>query len=132
MMDRFDCPDDSHFYSLFKPIRVIGEGAQGRVMLVEHKTTSLIYAMKRLQGTPPGDAQEVNVLCRLSHPNITRLFGVWHSADSLNILMEYADGGSLADALKERATSGRLLDEDRVADWFVQIVSALAFMPSQS
>ena len=42
--------------------------------------------------------------------------------------MEYADGGTLDEALKARALASRPLDEDFLMDWFCQIVSALAYM----
>jgi NIMA (never in mitosis gene a)-related kinase len=75
---------------------------------------------------------EVDVLSRLSHPNITTLYGAWASESMLNILMEYADRGSLADVLKSKHGSTMLFDEDAILDWFVQIISALRAMHARS
>jgi len=119
-----------NFRDIFRRIRIVGEGAQGRVTLVEHKSSGAWYALKHLFELEASE-HEVEVLCRLVHPNITRLYGVWR-ASGLNILMEYADGGTLADAIKLRGASGEHFSVERVMDWFVQIVSALSFMHSQS
>ena len=45
--------------------------------------------------------REANVLCRLHHPNIVKVFGrtVWPNA--VGIVMEYIDGGNLEDLLVE-------------------------------
>ena len=56
-------------------------------------------------------ASEVEVLCRLQHPNCTRLYGVWRAQERLNILMEYADGGTspTGSALGARRAGSRLV-----------------------
>ncbi|KAL1527768.1 hypothetical protein AB1Y20_009153 [Prymnesium parvum] len=129
--------DDSSFARLFREIREVGRGAHGRVLLVEHVSSGDRYVLKQipLSQLPSGvltALPEVEVLCRLAHTNVTRLYGAWRLHDHLNILMEYADGGTLADAIKARSSLTKLFDEDTVLDWFVQIASALAHMHANS
>ena len=70
----------------------------------------------------------------MSHPSITRLFAAWRSDEAsasptLHILMEYAEGGSLAQAIKSRAAiSAGPFDESVVVEYVAQIGSALAYM----
>ena len=89
----------------FRKLRVVGQGAYGRVFLVQH-TDGSKYILKeiplaRLQRPagsgsrdPASDAlNEVSVLSRLTHPNITRMYGAKRTDDALHIIMEWADGG---------------------------------------
>lgn len=124
-----------------RELRSLGRGAQGEVVLVEHVGTGVRYALKRLELSPctssassnSSAVTEVEVLCKLQHPNCTRLYGAWRASSRLHILMEYADGGSLADRVAaQRSSGGCPFDEERILDWTVQIVSALAYMHSRS
>ena len=125
---------ETSFRDNFRHIRELGQGAQGKALLVQHKSTGNKYVLKQipLSRLPNRRADpalsEVEVLSRLSHQNITRLNGAWRTRESINILMEYADGGSLADVINARKESRNLLDEDVLLDWFVQIVGALRAM----
>ena len=126
--------------SQLREIKLLGEGAQARCFLVERTATNELFCEKRMAYKAGEQAaeqavREVEILCKLSHPNITRIFAAWRSSDarigpSLSILMEYADGGSLAEALKSRALLDSLYDEARVMDWFVQVCAAIAHMHS--
>lgn len=129
--------DQTSYAKLFREIREVGQGAHGRVLLVVHISSGDKYVLKQipLARLPCGvtaTLPEVEILCRLAHNNITRLYGAWRSHEVLNILMEYADGGTLADAIKARSALTRLFEEDTVLDWFVQIAAALAHMHSNS
>ena len=144
--------DDSSagsFRTKFRRLKKVGQGAFGCVYLVQHLGDNKKHVLKeiplaRLQGKPgssdPAQAalNEVTVLARLSHPNITRFYGAWRTPEALHILMEYADGGTLADAIRTRADASeeravpRLFEEEMVLEWFVQVAAALAFMHAQS
>ena len=74
----------------------------------------------------------MDILSHLSHPSITRIFAAWREAGpppTLQILMEYADGGTLAQAIQARqAISLGPFDESIVMEYIAQIASALAYM----
>ena len=129
--------DEGSYARLFRELREVGQGAHGRVLLVEQISSGAKYVLKQiplsqLPGGVMAALPEVEVLCRLAHTNITRLYGAWRTNDTLNILMEYADGGTLADAIKARSGLTKNFDEEVVLDWFVQIVLALAHMHESS
>ena len=85
--------DEESYSALFRELREIGQGAHGRVLLVEHISSRSKYVLKliplsQLPGGVLAALPEVEVLCRLAHTNITRLYGAWRARDTLNILME--------------------------------------------
>ena len=127
----------------FTEVRVLGEGAQARASLVERADTGERYCKKTFFAAASSQAaiREVEILCRCAHPNITRVIacfrpsekGAGADATSLSILMEYADGGSLAEAIQSRAaTTDAPFDEHVILGWFAQIVSAISYLHSQS
>ena len=59
------------------------------------------------------------VLKSLNHPNIIRCYETFETADSINIVLEYADQGDLEDAIKARFPflfMGKLEDLERSFD----------------
>ena len=105
-MDPSHYADAQAFRANFKDIRTLGAGASGSVALVQHSFTLTKCALKRIKPTTTNSSDarrqsiddvvsEVAALRQLVHPNIIRLFGSWHTPAGLNILMEYANGGSL-------------------------------------
>lgn len=64
--------------------------------------------------------QEARLLEALRHPNIVRFIEVYKTKKGkLCIIMDYADGGDLADKVKEQ--KGRAFSEAQILDWFTQI-----------
>ena len=68
---------------------------------------------------------------RLDHPNIIKYYGNFAHANTLFIVMEYADRGDLAAVVKACLDNDTKLDEAVVAGWFVQIVAAMKHIHSQ-
>lgn len=66
--------------------------------------------------------REVEILRKLSHPNICKLYDVIETEDTMNIVMEYAPG-TLLSYVMER---GGLAEID-AHRFFAQIVSAIEY-----
>jgi serine/threonine-protein kinase len=103
----------------YSELRVLGEGAQGRVVLARHDGTGRPAAIKYLAGALAGDAEfrerfrgEADLLRRLRHPFVARLYGLVETADGAAIVMEAVDGASLKAVL---AQSGPLAPEAALA-----------------
>lgn len=131
----------------FRPVRVLGKGAYGKVVLVEDEQTSKLYAMKQLQKADiiiTKDSEELNgdknvskliertfaertILSELEHPNIVKLFYSFHDNSKLYLILQYIPGGELFFHLKEQGT----LDEDTVAFYAAEISCALKFLHSK-
>lgn len=140
--------EEASFRTTFRRLKKVGQGAYGCVYLVQHLGDNKKQILKEIpltrlqgkQGSDPAQAalNEVRVLSRLQHPNITRFNGAWRTPEALHILMEYADGGTLADAIRTRAEASHeratpsFFEEEMVLEWFVQVATALRFMHAQS
>ena len=65
----------------------------------------------------------------LKHPNIVEFQEQYtsHQRGVLNIVLEYADSGDLAQKIRERKGKGKAVhwSEDQVLDWFTQICLAV-------
>ncbi|NWI88643.1 NEK4 kinase, partial [Pitta sordida] len=71
--------------------------------------------------------QEAQLLSQLRHPNIVTYRESWQGEDGhLYIVMGFCEGGDLYHKLKEQ--KGKLLPENQVVEWFVQIAMALQYL----
>src|SRR4051812_13856604 len=83
--------------------RLLGRGASGEVWRARAGSSGAPVALKRI---PTADESarvraraEAALLCALDHPNLVRLHAVEPTADALVLVLDLADGGSLADLL---------------------------------
>lgn len=122
--------------------RLLGTGATGEVWRARVAATGEPVALKRLAGGDGGPGTkgrrrsgrhqdrlhtEAALLSALEHPHLIRLHGVEHDADGDVLVLDLADGGSLADVLRSR---GRLTPGE-VITALLPIASALAYAHAQ-
>ncbi|NXP51894.1 NEK4 kinase, partial [Heliornis fulica] len=114
-------------------IRAVGKGSYGDVSLVRHQQDSKQYVIKTLnlknasRRERRAAEQEAQLLSQLKHPNIVTYRESWQGEDGLlYIVMGFCEGGDLYHRLKEQ--KGKLLPENQVVEWFVQIAMALQYL----
>ncbi|WP_067481532.1 serine/threonine-protein kinase [Actinomadura hibisca] len=93
----------------YTELKVLGEGAQGRVVLARHDASGKNAAIKYLGARLARDADfrerfrgEAELLRRLRNPYVAGIFGLVETAGGAAIVMEAVDGASLKAVLAER------------------------------
>ncbi|XP_074054292.1 serine/threonine-protein kinase Nek4 isoform X2 [Macrotis lagotis] len=114
-------------------LRAVGRGSYGEVTLVRHRQDGKQYVIKKLNlrnvssRERKAAEQEAQLLSQLKHPNIVTYRESWEGGDGLlYIVMGFCEGGDLYRKLKEQ--KGKLLPENQVVEWFVQIAMALQYL----
>ncbi len=115
--------------------KVIGEGGYGSVIKVVHKNTGQVRAMKIISkdNLRPGYTEleifrEINILKKLEHPNIMKLFEFYSDDDSFYLINEFCSEGDLSEKL---AKVGRF-NEKIVKLLMFQIFSAVLYLHSNN
>ncbi|CAL5046064.1 unnamed protein product [Urochloa decumbens] len=98
-------------------IKVIGKGSSGNVQLVRHKFTGQFFALKVIQliiedSIRSQIAQELKINLSTQCQYVVVFYQCFYVNGSISIVLEYMDGGSLADFLKTVKT----IPEDYLAD----------------
>lgn len=113
--------------------RVLGQGASGRVFLVEHVATTHMCALKMIQRSQCNTReaislikQELEVHQNLRHGNILRLHGWFHDMNAIYLVLEHARGGTLLSHLHQQP-NGRF-DERTAAAYIAQLAKALRYL----
>jgi len=108
----------------------LGNGTYGDVVLATAIATGRQYAIKRVpfNRLGPRILDEILNQKRLRHPHIIQFKHVYIDGHGLNIVMEYAQLGSLLGLVNQRIqTSGGPLPEHEARWYFQQLIIALDF-----
>jgi len=86
----------------FKILKELGAGSFGHVYLVSHKVTKAQYAIKAIdkrnktnQEEKPYFRREIEVMYRIHHPNVVKLYGHFEDNTYCYFIMEYIPKGNV-------------------------------------
>jgi serine/threonine protein kinase len=108
----------------YEIIEILGRGGMGIVFKARHLALQRIVALKMFQNWAGAGEKELsrfraeaNVIARLQHPNIVQIYDVGDVAGRPYFVLEYVDGGNLAQHLNGTPQSIRL------ASQFVEVLA---------
>ncbi|CAH3017356.1 unnamed protein product [Porites evermanni] len=108
-----------------KAIKMIGEGAFGKVRLCEDRRTKRPYAVKQIIEPDPSSVEEKVLSLASSSPFITRLCEeVENPYPGHFIILEFVEGGDLFTELDENGW----LSENRTRFYTAEIIAGLQFL----
>ncbi|CAK7302115.1 Aurora kinase A [Vulpes lagopus] len=113
----------------------LGKGKFGNVYLAREKQSKFILAIKVLfkaqlekAGVEHQLRREVEIQSHLRHPNILRLYGYFHDATRVYLILEYAPLGAIYRELQKLSK----FDEQRTAIYITELADALSYCHSKS
>jgi calcium-dependent protein kinase len=112
-------------------IKEIGSGGFSRCLLVKNKITNQSYACKELLKKSLSDYEglmrEVNLMIKLDHPNIIKLYEVYENEKNIYLIMELCTGGELFDRIVDNTEKEIQFTEKQAAEIFKQMMSAINY-----
>ena len=119
----------------FERLSILGQGAAGTIRVVRRKHDGHLLCCKHIpaerfpQSRPSEVLREVEILLMLDgHPHVIGFVGAFLGDGGLNIVQEYAEGGTLQQRLDRRRELNEPLLETEVLDAFIQIAASLAHL----
>ncbi|KAL4509217.1 hypothetical protein ABPG72_018148 [Tetrahymena utriculariae] len=116
----------------YDTLEVIGEGGFGVVYKVLDRETKLIKAMKKLKKNSKliQTDNELELLKRLDHPNIIRIFDFYQDEEDFYIITEYIEGGCLFDEIQKLSKLKQQFNEKNACQIMQQILMAVNYAHS--
>ena len=112
-------------------LKQLGKGGYGKVYEVRSKKTGEVRACKHLSKLNIKNLEkfrrEIEILKKLDHPNIIKLYEVFESDRSLYLIMEECKGGEIFDRIIERIKAKQMYSERDAAIIFQQVMSCIAY-----
>jgi len=117
----------SNFYTIDKT-HILGKGNFSIVYLGEHDETHTRVAIKKIvklgvKNKPEMLKNEVEILKKLEHPNIIKLYDIFETETELYLVMELVTGGELFDRIVEREQ----YSESNAKEVMKQLLSAIKY-----
>ena len=113
----------------------LGKGGYGKVFQVRNKNTGQLFACKKLSKLNVNNLikfrREINILVKMDHPNIIKLYDVFESQNSLYLIMEECHGGELFDRILKRIESNEMYSEKEACEIIQQVMSAIEYCHKQ-
>lgn len=115
------------FEEKYEIIDILGKGGMGTVYLGRNIKLGTLWAIKEI--SKGGNARvdilaEPNILKKLEHPYLPRIFDIMEDEDNIYIIADYIEGTSLDRELKK----GSRFDEKQVMEWAKQICEVLSYL----
>ncbi|CAN7951172.1 unnamed protein product, partial [Ixodes pacificus] len=119
----------------FEIAHEIGKGCFSAVYRARCKEDGSHVALKTMKIKELADEKakvdcmkEMALLEKLDHPNIIKYYASFIANDEVHIVLELADGGDLAKILKRFRDHEKLVPEQTIWKYFVQVCSAVEHM----
>ena len=115
------------FKDRYRFVRTLGQGGMGSVYLVENIKLGTLWVIKEI--SKKSDLRvdflaEPNILKKLEHPALPRIFDILEDAESLYIVVDYIEGESLEKKLAEEGC----FPEATVLEWAGQLCGVLDYL----
>ena len=117
----------------FEIVKQLGAGSFGHVFLVVHKVTKVQYAIKAIdkrdktnQEEKPYFRREIEIMYKIHHPNVVRLFGHFEDNNYCYFIMEYISKGNIYGMIPK--DNKKRLSTQVVATLMRGIISAVYFL----
>ena len=111
----------------------LGEGSFGKVYRAKHKKTGAIYAIKSIdklnknnQEGKPYFRREIEIMYKVHHPNIVRLFGHFEDDQNCYFVLEFIPKGNLFTILSKQKTKS--FDATTVAHFIKDLVCSVYYL----
>eukprot|EP00171_Calliarthron_tuberculosum_P009937 IDg9937t1 len=109
--------------------RVLGEGAFSKVRFGEDVGTSELFAVKEIDkhrslATRDVALSEVDIMRRMSHPNIVNTYDIFVSLSHLYLVIEFMQGGELFDIIADQGH----LSERNASQVIREIIVAVRYL----
>ena len=77
----------------------LGQGSYGQVKKVRHKQLNEVRAMKMTSKKTATSKIEIEIIRKISHPNIANIYEIYEDSRKYYIMMEFLEGGELFEAI---------------------------------
>ena len=121
----------------FTILKELGAGSYGRVILVQHKITQAKYAIKCIdkrnklkKKKKPYFRREIEIMYRVHHPNVVKLFGHFEDNKYCYFIMEYIPGGNVYNLVPKNGV--RTVPIQTIASIMKDVISAVYFLHHMS
>jgi p70 ribosomal S6 kinase len=118
----------------FDLLKLVGEGAFGKVIVVRNQLNDQLYAMKviskkllKKKNNVSYMKSERDILTKIDHPFVVRLWFAFQTEKKLFLVMDFLSGGELFFHLKRRG----LIGEHEVRFYLAEMVLAIDFLHSR-
>ncbi len=102
----------------------VGHGSYGQVKKVRHRQLNEIRAMKITSKKSESSKSEIEILRKISHPNISNVYEIYEDSRKYYIMMEFLEGGELFEAI----TNIGSFSEQNAAGVMKQLLSAVNYL----
>ena len=117
----------------FIVLKELGVGSYGRVMLVQHKITQAKYAIKCIDKRnkinieeKPYFRREIEIMYRVHHPNVVKLFGHFEDNKYCYFIMEYIPGGNVYNLVPKNGI--KTVPTKTIVSIMKDVISAVYFL----
>ena len=133
--ETFILKSDDTIAKKYLKIKEISNGTYAKVFVVQKKTDFKLYCCKEILKNKVADLpkfkNEINILSKMDHPNIIRLFEIFEDARNISIIMELCEGGNLFEKINILAEKDKSFSEKEAVKIFKQIISGVSYCHSQ-
>ena len=115
----------------FIVMKELGSGSFGHVLLAQHKITQAKYAIKAIDKRSrvniqemPYFIREIEIMYRVHHPNVVKLFGHFEDNNYCYFIMEYMPGGNIYSIVQRT----HVVTLQEIASIMKDVISAVYFL----